>query len=226
VYLHYVFDLWVEVWRKKVAAGDVIVVRYADDLVAGFEHRADAEQFLKDFRERLAKFGLELHAEKTRLIEFGRFAARDRKQRGEGKPETFTFLGFTHYCGTRRSNGTFIVWRETAKKRMVAKLHAIKAELRRRMHEPVALVGEWLQKVSMGYYQYHAVPGNLDHLRVFMYRLRRLWRFILVRRSQRNRATWDRIKPILNRWIPVPRVLHPYPMDRFVATHPRWEPYA
>jgi RNA-directed DNA polymerase len=226
VYLHYVFDLWVEAWRKKVAKGDVIVVRYADDLVVGFEHRAEAERFLKEFRERLAKFGLELHPEKTRLIEFGRFAARNRKQRGEGKPETFTFLGFTHYCGKRRSNGTFIVWRETAKKRMVAKLLAIKAELRRRMHEPVASVGEWLQKVALGYYQYHAVPGNLDHLRVFMHRLRRLWRMVLLRRSQRNRASWDRLNPILDRWIPVPRVLHPYPTTRFDATHPRREPYA
>ena len=160
VYLHYVFDLWVEAWRKKVAKGDVIVVRYADDLVVGFENRAEAERFLAEFRERLAKFGLELHAEKTRLIEFGRFAASNRKRRGEGKPETFTFLGFTHYCGKQRSNGAFIVWRETAKKRMVAKLRAIKAELRRRMHEPTASVGEWLKKVVMGYYRYHAVPGS------------------------------------------------------------------
>jgi hypothetical protein len=189
-----------------------------NDLVVGFENRAEAERFLKEFRDRLAKFGLELHAEKTRLIEFGRFAARNRKQRGEGKPETFTFLGFTHYCGKRRSNGTFMVWRETAKKRMVAKLRALKAELRRRMHEPVASVGEWLQKVTLGYYQYHAVPGNLDHLRVFMHRLRRLWRLVLIRCSQRRRATWDRLNPILNRWIPVPRVLHPYPIERFVAT--------
>jgi len=186
--LHHVFDLWVEAWRKKVAKGDVIVVRYADDLVVGFENRAEAERFLKEFRERLAKFGLELHPEKTRLIEFGRFAARNRKQRGQGKPKTFTFLGFTHYCGKRRSNGTFIVWRETAKKRMVAKLHAIKAELRRRMHEPVASVGEWLQKVTLGYYQYHAVPGN-DHLRVFIHRLRRRWRLILFCRSQKSRAS-------------------------------------
>src|ERR1017187_3450470 len=211
VYLHHVFDLWVEAWRKKVAKGDVIVVRYADDLVVGFEHRAEAERFLREFRERLAKFGLELHPEKTRLIEFGRFAARNRKQRGEGKPETFTFLGFTHYCGKRRSSGTFIVWRETAKKRMVAKLHAIKAELPRGMHEPVASVGEWLKRVTLGYYQYHAVPGNLDHLRVFMHRLRRLWRLVLLRRSQKSRASWDRLNPILDRWIPVPRVFHPYP---------------
>ena len=226
VYLHYVFDLWVEAWRKRVAKGDVIVVRYADDLVVGFENRAEAERFLAEFRERLAKFGLELHGEKTRLIEFGRFAASNRKRRGEGKPETFTFLGFTHYCGKQRSNGAFIVWRETAKKRMVAKLRAIKAELRRRMHEPTASVGEWLKKVVMGYYRYHAVPGNLDRLRVFGQRIRRLWRLVLSRRSQCGMLSWDRMKPLFARWIPVPRVLHPYPMERFVATHPRWEPYA
>ncbi len=225
VYLHYVFDLWVEAWRKKVARGDVIVVRYADDLVVGFESRAEAQRFLEEFRERLAKFGLELHAEKTRLIEFGRFAAQDREQRGEGKPETFTFMGFTHFCGKRR-NGAFIVWRITAKKRMVAKLRAIKAELRHRMHEPVASVGEWLQRVTLGYYRYHAVPGNIDRLNIFAQRLRRLWRLTLSRRSQRGRAMWDRLTPIFQRWIPAPRVLHPYPLERFVATHPRWEPYA
>jgi RNA-directed DNA polymerase len=226
VYLHYVFDLWVEAWRKKVAKGDVIVVRYADDLVVGFEHRTEAELFLAEFRERLAKFGLELHAEKTRLIEFGRFAAQDRKRRGEGKPDTFTFLGFTHYCGTTRNSGVFTVWRKTAKKRMVAKLRAIKAELRYRMHEPVASVGEWLQKVVVGYYQYHAVPGNTDRLRVFGQRLRRLWRLTLRRRSQTGMLPWDRLKPVFDRWIPLPRVLHPYPYARFAATHPRWEPYA
>ena len=194
-------------------------------LVVGFESRAEAQRFLEEFRERLAKFGLELHAEKTRLIEFGRFAAQDRKQRGEGKPETFTFLGFIHFCGKRR-NGAFIVWRVTAKKRMVAKLRAIKAELRRRMHEPVASAGEWLRSVTLGYYRYHAVPGNIDRLNVFAQRLRRLWRLILCRRSQRGRAIWDRLTPIFERWIPAPRVLHPYPLERFVATHPRWEPYA
>src|SRR5450432_3147565 len=180
-YLHYVFDLWVEAWRKKVAQGDVIVVRYADDLVVGFESRAEAERFLEEFRERLAKFGLELHAEKTRLIEFGRFAEPNRKRRGEGKPETFTFLGFTHYCGKRRSDGSFIVWRKTASKRMVAKLRAIKAELIRRKHQPTALEGKWLEKVVLGYYQYHAVPGNLNRLGIFMHRLRRVWRAVLVR---------------------------------------------
>jgi group II intron reverse transcriptase/maturase len=225
VYLHYVFDQWIEAWRRKVATGDVIVVRYADDLVVGFEDRMEAERFLEAFRERLAKFGLELHPEKTRLIEFGRFAAQNRERRGEGKPETFTFLGFTHFCGKRRSNGAFTVWRKTAKKRMVAKLHAIKAELRLRMHEPVAEVGAWLRKVVTGYYQYHAVPGNIDQLSVFGQRLRRLWWLTLRRRSQQS-VKWDRVTRIATRWIPAPRVLHPYPVVRFLATHPRWEPYA
>src|SRR3974390_3297111 len=184
VYLHYVFDLWAEAWRQKVANGDVIIVRYADDLVVGFQNRADAERFLADFRERLAKFGLELHPEKTRLIEFGRFAAQNRKRHGEGKPETFTFLGFTHYCGKRRKDGVFIMWRETAKKRMVAKLQEIKLELTRLRHEPVALVGEWLRKVVIGYYQYHAVPGNLPQLGLFRWRLLWLWWRALSRRRQ------------------------------------------
>jgi RNA-directed DNA polymerase len=156
------FDLWVEAWRKKLAKGDVIVVRFADDMVLGFENRADVERFLEAFRQRLAKFGLELHADKTRLIEFGLFAARNLKRRGQGKPETFTVLGFTHYCGERRKTRTFIVPRKTAKKRMAAKLRLIKEELRYRMHEPVASVGEWLQKVVAGYYRYHAIPGVLD----------------------------------------------------------------
>ena len=160
VYLHYVFDLWADVWRRKVAKGDVIIVRYADDLVMGFQHRADAVRFLEEFKERLAKFGLELHPEKTRLIEFGRYAARERKQRGEGKPETFNFLGFTHYCGQRHKTETFTVWRITAKKRMVAKLKAIKVELQRRKHDRTSQVGAWLRKVVTGYYQYHAVPGQ------------------------------------------------------------------
>jgi group II intron reverse transcriptase/maturase len=221
IYLHYVFDLWVEAWRKKVATGTVVVVRYADDLVVGFANRADAERFPREFRERLAKFGLELHADKTRLIEFGRHAARNRQRRGRRKPETFTFLGFTHYCGTRRSNGTFIVWRLTAKKRMVTKLKSIKAELRRRKHIPVPLVGAWLRKVVLGYYRYHAVPGNVDRLRIFMYRVRWLWRGVLVRRSQRASSRWELLAPLLDRWIPQPRVLHPYPHARFAALHPR-----
>jgi hypothetical protein len=221
VYLHYVFDLWVEAWRKKVARGDVIVVRYADDLVVGFQSRADAERFQKEFRKRLAKFGLELHAEKTRLIEFGRFAAANRKQRGAGKPETFSFLGFTHFCGRTAHAGVFTVWRITAKKRMVAKLKALKLELQRRKHEPTRETGVWLRKVVLGYYRYHAVPGNLPQLSVFWRRTCRLWRNVLVRRSQRARVSWERLFPILDRWIPQPRVLHPYPDARFAATHPR-----
>jgi group II intron reverse transcriptase/maturase len=220
VYLHYLFDLWADVWRKKAAKGDVIIVRYADDLVVGFQHRADAQRFQHDFRERLAKFGLELHPDKTRLIEFGRFAARDRKARGKGKPETFTFLGFTHYCGQRHKSGTFTVCRITAKKRMVAKLKAIKAELQRRMHDRMANVGAWLRKVVLGYYQYHAVPGNTTQLRIFKLRVCRLWQSVLVRRSQRAKMRWERLTPVLNRWIPPPRVLHPYPDARFYATHP------
>ena len=221
VYLHYVFDLWIEVWRKKLARGEVIVVRYADDLVVGFESRAEAERFLEEFRERLAKFGLELHAEKTRLIEFGRFAEQNRKRRGEGKPETFTFLGFTHYCGKRRSDGSFIVWRKTASKRMVAKLRVLKAALVRQKHDPPAQVGEWLRKVVQGYYQYHAVPGNLNQLSAFRHRLCRLWRAVLNRRSQRGERPWQRLNLLLERWIPFPRVLHPYPQARFTARHPR-----
>jgi group II intron reverse transcriptase/maturase len=220
IYLHYVFDLWVEAWRKKVATGTVVVVRYADDLVLGFENRAEADRFLAEFRERLAKFGLELHADKTRLIEFGRYAARNRQRRGEGKPETFTFLGFTHFCG-QLTTGPFIVWRITAKKRMVAKLKAIKAELRFRKHHRTIEVGAWLRKVVLGYYQYHAVPGNTGQLRVFMCRVRWLWRGVLIRRSQRARVKWDRLNSLSDRWIPTPRVLHPYPDSRFAATHPR-----
>jgi RNA-directed DNA polymerase len=226
IYLHYVFDLWVEAWRKKVARGDVVVVRYADDLVVGFQSRTEAERFLKEFRERLAKFGLELHAEKTRLIEFGRFAVENRKRRGEGKPETFTFLGFTHYCGKRRKDGAFIIWRQTAKKRLVAKLQAIKTELKRRRHEPFASVGAWLQKVTSGYYQYHAVPGNLPRLQLFRWRLSWVWWRALSRRSQRGRISMDRLNRLMDRWLPIPRVLHPYPMQRFNATHPRREPDA
>jgi group II intron reverse transcriptase/maturase len=173
VYLHYVFDLWIEAWHKKVARRNVVVVRFADDLVVAFESRAEAEAFWKAFQRRLAKFGLELNAEMTRLIEFGRFAAQDRKQRGEENRRP-SFLGFTHHCGKRRGNGAFIIWRKTAKKQMVAKLRAIKLQLRSRRNEPVAVVGAWLQKVVVSYSQYHAVPGNLDRMRIFRQRLARL----------------------------------------------------
>jgi RNA-directed DNA polymerase len=220
VYMHYLFDLWADVWRRKVAKGDVIIVRYADDLVMGFQHRADAERFLREFKERLAKFGLELHPDKTRLIEFGRYAASDRERRGKGKPETFNFLGFTHYCGQRHKTKTFTVWRITAQKRMAAKLKDIKVELRRRMHDRVVEVGAWLWKVVSGYYLYHAVPGNIDQLYLFKHRVHRLWRSVLIRRSQKARKKWAKYGPIFDRWIPTPRILHPYPDARFYATHP------
>jgi group II intron reverse transcriptase/maturase len=220
VYLHHVFDLWADVWRRKVAKGDVMIVRYADDLALGFQLKADAMRFLAEFKERLAKFGLELHPDKTRLIEFGRYAARDRKLRGVGKPETFNFLGFTHYCGRRRKSGTFTVCRITAKTRMAAKLKAIKVELRRRMHDRPGQTGAWLRKVVAGYYQYHAVPGNIETLNTFRQRVNRLWYHALARRSQRARKRWEALTPLFERWIPRPTVLHPYPEARFNATHP------
>jgi group II intron reverse transcriptase/maturase len=221
IYLHYALDLWTEAWRRKVARGDMIVVRYADDAVLGFEHREEAERFLREVRERLAKFGLELHPEKTRLIEFGRFAASNREKRGGGKPETFDFLGFTHICGKNGKTGYFVVRRKTVRKRMRAKLQALKAELRRRMHQPIAATGEWLQSVVRGYYQYHAVPGNIASLGVFRERLIRQWRHVLRRRSQKRRPNWDRLSRHFDRWLPHPHILHPFPQVRFDARHPR-----
>ena len=203
-----------------MAKGDAIVVRYADDLVLGFQLKADATRFLQESKERLAQFTLELHPEKTRLIEFGRYAASDRKLRGERKPETFNFLGFTHYCGRRHKTDTYTVGRLTAKTRMAAKLKSIKTELRRRMHARPSDVGAWLRKVVNGYYQYHAVPGNIRQLRTFRRRVNRLWRSVLARRSQRARKRWEQLVPVFERWIPYPRVLHPYPDARFYATHP------
>jgi group II intron reverse transcriptase/maturase len=220
IYLHYVFDLWVEAWRKKGADGDVIVVRYADDLVVGFESRKEAERFLSEFQERLAKFGLKLHPEKTRLIEFGRFARANRRKRGEGKPESFTFLGFTHRCGTN-SRGNFTIWRQTARKRLEAKLQQVKQTLRERMHEPVPVVGEWLGRVLTGFYQYHAVPGNWASLYRFRERLGRYWHHALNRRSQTGRLGAARVTRLLKRWLPRPRLAHPYPEVRFDARYPR-----
>src|SRR3984885_11901518 len=220
VYLHYAFDLWVEAWRRKTASGDMIFVRYADDLVVGFEQREDAERFLREFQERLAGFALELHPEKTRLIEFGRFAQVNRQQRGEGKPEAFTFLGFTHYCSTD-TKGHFAIRRRTVSQRMRATLHAIKAKLRQRMHEPVNAVGAWLKRVVSGYYRYYAVPENQRALWCFRKRLTDLWRSMLGRRSQCSRPSWKRIRPTFERWIPRPEILHPFPSVRFDATHPR-----
>jgi group II intron reverse transcriptase/maturase len=220
IYLHYVFDLWVEAWRRKCAQGDVVVVRYADDNVLGFQHQTEADRFREDLRERLRKFGLELHPDKTRRIEFGRYAEQRRKRRGEGKPETFDFLGFTHIIGTTRK-GYFTVRRKTGGKRMRAKLQQIKQELRSRMHHPVAQTGKWLKSVVQGYFNYHAVPGNLDSLGVFRERVTRLWRRTLICRGQKHRLPWTRLHLLAVRWLPQPRVLHPYPEVRFAARYPR-----
>jgi group II intron reverse transcriptase/maturase len=221
IYLHYVFDLWVKHWRKQQATGDMIVVRYADDMVLGFEHRADAERFLRAWQERLSQFSLELHPDKTRLIEFGRYAAERREQRGEGKPETFDFLGFTHMCGKTRARGRFIVRRKTIRKRLSAKLQAVKRELRRRWHVPVAAVGRWLRSVVQGYLNYHAVPGNMESLNTFRSQVVWLWYRALRRRSQRSRMTWQRFLRLVDQWIPSATIRHPYPNVRFDAIHPR-----
>jgi group II intron reverse transcriptase/maturase len=220
IYLHYVFDLWVDVWRKKCARGDVVVIRYADDNVMGFQHRAEADRFLDELRGRLKKFGLELHPDKTRLIEFGRLAELNRKQRGEGKPETFDFLGFSHICGKDR-NGDFAVKRHTIGKRLRAKLAEIKQQLRMRMHDPVAQTGKWLKSVVQGYFNYHAILGNMESLCIFRYRAMRLWRQTLVRRGQKHHLNWARLKQLEALWLPKPRVLHPWPSVRFDAIHPR-----
>jgi group II intron reverse transcriptase/maturase len=218
VYLHYVFDLWVRRWRRHSATGDMIVVRYADDIVLGFEHRADAERFLEEWRNRMRSFGLELHPDKTRLIEFGRHAAEQRKRRDEGKPDTFDFLGFTHICGTTRKTGRFIVKRQTIRKRLSAKLQALKAELRHRWHVPVPQLGRWLRSVVQGWFNYHAVPGNMDRLNAFRSQVLRQWFRALRRRSQRRPMTWARFLRLVGRWIPSARILHPHPNVRFDAT--------
>ena len=220
LYLHYVLDLWVEHWRKKQARGDVIIVRYADDAVLGFEHRAEAERFREQLRGRLGKFGLELHPEKTRLIEFGRFAAERRKQRGEGKPETFNFLGFTHLCGTNHRTGHFTVRRRTIGKRLAAKLKDVQAQLRRRMHADAEGTVAWLQQVVRGYFQDHAVPGNYDRLRAFRREVLRLWYRSLRRRSQRCRLNWLGFCERFSVLLPPLRILQPYPNVRFDARHP------
>ena len=221
IYLHYVLDRWVMEWRKEFAKGDVIVVRYADDFVLGFQHRDDADRFLEQLRKRMAEYGLKLHAEKTRLIEFGRFAAGNRKRGGAGKPETFQFLGFTHICGTIWASGKFTVKRKTVGKRMTAKLKNIAAELGQRLHHPIQQTGVWLGQVVSGYNNYHAVPGNLRRLSTFRRETARHWLFTVRRRSQRSRWTWERFGALLAQYLPEPRVLHPYPLERFYAKHPR-----
>jgi RNA-directed DNA polymerase len=225
IYLHYVFDLWAERWRRREATGDMIIVRYADDIIVGFEHEDDARRFLEAMRERLDKFALSLHPDKTRLIEFGRFAAANRARRGLGKPESFKFLGFTHICAKSR-RGYFLLKRKSRRDRMRAKLKAIKQELQRRMHLPIPVQGKWLGQVVNGFFNYHAVPTNSRALCALRFFVTGLWRQTLRRRSQKDGMTWERITRLADDWLPKPKILHPWPQQRFAVKHPRWEPYA
>lgn len=225
VYLHYVFDLWAERWRRQEARGNVIIVRYADDIVAGFQHEADARRFWEAMRLRFEQFSLALHPDKTRLLEFGRHAATNRMRKGLGKPETFTFLGFIFICGKSR-RGAFQLQRKTRGDRMRAKFREIKEQLRKRMHEPIPAQGQWLKQVVSGFFAYHAVPTNSRALGAFRHHVIDLWRRTLRRRSQRDGMTWERITKIADRWLPKPRILHPWPSQRFAVKHPRWEPNA
>jgi group II intron reverse transcriptase/maturase len=213
VYLHYVFDLWTQRWRRQTAGGEMLVVRFADDIVVGFQRKADAERFQRELKERMGKFHLELHPEKTRLMEFGRFAAQNRKERGQGKPETFNFLGFTHIC-SRTRQGRFLVVRQTIHKRKQAKLKAIAIDLRRRMHDSLEDVGQWLRAVVGGHIRYYGVPTNSAALGEFRYRVSCLWRKMLGRRSQYGYVTWERMQRLIDRWLPPARICHPYPARR------------
>jgi RNA-directed DNA polymerase len=220
IYLHYVFDLWAVRWRRREATGDMIVVRYADDFIVGFQYESDARRFLDKMRERLREFALSLHPEKTRLIEFGRFAAERRQRRGLGKPETFNFLGFTFICGKTRA-GKFQIQRKTRTDRMRAKLKMVQEEMRRRMHQPIALQGKWLRYVVNGYFNYHAVPTNSKALVAFRTEIARRWRRALIRRSDRTKLNWTQMKRLIDDWLPTPRILHPWPNKRFAVRYPR-----
>jgi RNA-directed DNA polymerase len=214
VYLHYVFDLWANAWRRQKARGEVAIVRFADDIVVGFQHEREAKQFLEEMRERFRKFNLELHSEKTRLIEFGRFAARDRERQGKGKPETFTFLGFTHICGKTRKSGSFIILRQTARKKVKAKLSQLYQKMKEQRHDPIPKMGSWLRPVLRGHYQYYGVPMNSAATTNFCHELTRLWLGVLRRRSQKHKLTWKRMNRFVARWLPGPKIYHPYPWDR------------
>ena len=224
LYLHYVLDDWVNKWRDNEAYGDEIVVRYADDAVLGFQHLAVAEKFLAALRERVGKFGLELHPDKTRLIEFGRYAAERRAKRGEKKPETFDFLGFTHICGKNHKTGYFMVLRKTIGKRMTAKLKDIGQKLRIGLHDSTKDTVKWLKAVVLGYFRYHAIPRNKARLKTFRHAVLRMWWWQLRRRSQRSRWTWKKFKKTLGDLLPAVKDLHPYPEVRFALDHPVfWE---
>jgi len=218
VYLHYVYDLWVHQWRQRCATGDVIVVRYADDTIVGFEQRHEAEQFLADLRARLARFGLNLHSDKTRLIEFGRYAIANRHARGLGKPETFDFLGFKHYCATRRDGSGYVLGRKPIAKRMRTKLREIKERLMATRHDGIDGQGKWLAQVLRGWMAYYAVPMSGSAISAFRHHMIERWHGALMRRSQRRRLTWTRMKTIADRYLPFPRILHPWPEKRFLVT--------
>src|SRR6267142_898897 len=220
VYLHYVFDLWAERWRRREATGGMMIVRYADDIVVGFAHEVDARRFWDAMRKRFEEFALSLHPEKTRLIEFGRQAADRRDRRGLGKPETFNFLGFTHICGRSR-HGKFLLKRKSRRDRMRGKLKEIKEEMRRRMHQSIPEQGRWLAQVVRGYFAYHAVPTNSAAIGTFRHHVVDLWRCSLSRLSQRGGITWQRIKQIADDWLPQPRILHPWPQQRFAVRYSR-----
>jgi RNA-directed DNA polymerase len=220
IYLHYTFDLWAERWRRREATGDMIIVRYADDIVVGFQHESDARRFWDAMRERLQEFALSLHPEKTRLIEFGRHAAANRKRRGQGKPETFRFLGFTFICG-KSLRGKFLLKRRSRRDRMKAKLKEIGGELRRRMHQPIPQQATWLKQVVAGYFRYHAVPTNWAALAAFRDGVIERWQRSLSRRSQKGAFNWDRMTKLADDWLPKPRILHPWPNQRFAVRHPR-----
>jgi len=220
IYLHYVFDLWAERWRRHEATGDMIIVRYADDLVLGFQHESDAHRFLDAMRARFEEFALSLHPDKTRLIEFGRHAVVRRAQNGLGKPETFNFLGFTFICGRSR-RGYFLLKRKSRLDRVRAKLKEIKVELRRRMHRPVPEQGSWLAQVIRGFFAYHAVPTNFAVLGKFRHQVIRLWLRSLRRRSQKDDTPWTWMEKLANDFLPKPKILHPWPAVRFAAKHPR-----
>jgi RNA-directed DNA polymerase len=217
VYLHYVFDLWVHRWRHTMASGDMIVIRYADDTIVGFQHEHEARTFLDDLKERMRRFELALHPDKTRLIRFGRHATKQREKLGEGKPETFDFLGFTHFCTRSRKWGSFVIGRKTIKKRMRAKLLAVKIELRRKMHDPIAKTGAWVKQMLKGHLNYFAVSGNHPSLWWFLNKVKRLWLASLKRRSQTARLTWERFIRLVARFFPPIRTLHPLPCHRFDA---------
>jgi len=222
IYLHYVLDEWVKEWRKNKAYGEVIIVRYADDFVMGFQHRGEAERFLREMKERFALHGLEIHNEKTRLIEFGRFAELNRSERGEGKPETFDFLGFTHMCSRTRKDNRFTIRRKTIAKRLRAKLKAVREELVHRRHEPVPALGKWLRSVVQGHLNYYAVPGNGQAINVFRTEINKAWLYALRRRSQKaGKLTWARMRRLIKTWIPTASIKHPYPSQRLCVNYPR-----